>query len=173
MRPARHGRNPYHIFGLFLFILLIIFLCRYQSSGSALQKHEQIRLLIGVITEWDKIERRHLIRHLYPLSLQNYTDSLRCPDVVRTVFVVGEPDSETAKAVLQWESEMFGDLMILNGVDENMNEGKTYNFLKALHDWQILDQDGGWTHVAKVDDDTWYPFSFTALMSSGWSFRTY
>jgi hypothetical protein len=139
-----------------------MFVYRYRNSGSALQKPEQIRLLIGIITEWDKIERRHLIRHLYPLSLQNQTESLLSPDVVRTVFVVCEPNSETAKAVLQWESEVFGDLMILNGVDENMNEGKTYHFFKALHDWKILDQDGGWTHVGKVDDDTWYNwFSFT------------
>jgi hypothetical protein len=155
MRPARYGRNPYHILGLCLFFVVIIFLYRYRNSGPALQNYDQIRLFIGIVTEWDKIERRHLMRHLYPLSLQNQTESL-CTDVVRTVFVICEPNSETAKSVLQWESDVFGDLMILNGVEENMNEGKTYHFLKALHDWDILDQDGGWTHVGKVDDDTWY-----------------
>jgi len=56
----------------------------------------------------------------------------------------------------------------LNGVDENMNEGKTYNFFKALHDWNILDQDGSWTHVGKVDDDTWYlVFKSMVLTSEG------
>ena len=154
-RPWR-GRNPYHILGLLLVIALINLLFLFRKSSLPLQKSRQIRLLIGIVTPWDTIERRHLIRHLYPLSLQNQSESCPFPDVVRTVFVICEPKSETAKSVLQWESDVFGDLMILNGVDENMNEGKTYNFFKALHDWDILGQDGGWTHVGKVDDDTWY-----------------
>lgn len=139
-------------------LLLIVYL-RFRhglaigASAPLENGKAQARLLLGVVTLWDKIERRHLIRHLYPLSLKG---SVYCAnDVVRTIFVVGEPETEAARAVLNWESQMYGDIMILEGVDENMNAGKTYHFLKALHDWQILYQDGGWTHVGKVDDDTW------------------
>ena len=128
---------------------------RHKPSGgfSAATGATQVRLLLGVVTLWDKIERRHLIRHLYPLSLK--IDGRGSSDVVRTIFVVGEPKTEAARAVLDWESRMYGDIMILEGVDENMNSGKSYYFLKSLHDWQILYQDGGWTHVGKIDDDTW------------------
>jgi hypothetical protein len=139
--------------------LLLIFYLRFRR-GVAIgvsvpfgNGNAQARLLLGVVTLWDKIERRHLIRHLYPLSLKGSVYGAN--DVVRTIFVVGEPETEAARAVLDWESQMYGDIMILEGVDENMNAGKTYHFLKALHDWQILYQDGGWTHVGKIDDDTW------------------
>ena len=139
--------------------LLLIFYLRFRHGRSIAvsapveNAEPQARLLLGVVTLWDKIERRHLIRHLYPLSLNGSVYG--ASDVVRTIFVVGEPKTEAARAVLDWESQMYGDIMVLEGVDENMNAGKTYHFLKALHDWQILYQDGGWTHVGKVDDDTW------------------
>jgi hypothetical protein len=137
------------------FLLICYLHFRHKPSGgfSAATGATQVRLLLGVVTLWDKIERRHLIRHLYPLSLK--IDGRGSSDVVRTIFVVGEPKTEAARAVLDWESRMYGDIMILEGVDENMNSGKSYYFLKALHDWQILYQDGGWTHVGKIDDDTW------------------
>lgn len=106
------------------------------------------------ITHWGKIERRHLIRHLYPYSLKNVSSTIEA-DIVRTVFVIGQPQLETAREILRWESEMFGDILVLEGVNENMNEGKTLHFFKALHDWRILYQDGGWTHIDKTDDDTW------------------
>jgi hypothetical protein len=143
---------------LLVTILLIAFLhLRGGQSSSPHQRDSnvastQLRLLLGVVTLWDKIERRNLIRQMYPLSL---TNSPTPDDVVRTIFVIGEPKSDTARAVLEWESKTFGDILILDGVDENMNAGKTYQFLKVLHDWRILYQDGGWTHVGKVDDDTW------------------
>lgn len=124
------------------------------DTSTAIQSAGQVRLLLGVVTLWDKIERRHLLRHLYPLSLASSVNG--SSDTVRTIFVIGEPKSETARAVLKWESETFGDIMILDGVDENMNAGKTFQFFKALHDWKVLYQDGGWTHVGKIDDDTWW-----------------
>lgn len=136
----------------------LIFYLRFRGgnvgTSIVIQNAGQIRLLLGVVTLWDKIERRHLLRQLYPLSL---TSSLNgSSDTVRTIFVIGEPKTETARAILKWESETFGDIMILDGVDENMNAGKTYHFFKALHDWKVLYQDGGWTHVGKIDDDTWW-----------------
>jgi hypothetical protein len=114
----------------------------------------QIRLLLGVVTLWDKIERRHLIRQLYPLSLANSSAPI-ARDVVRTIFVVGEPETDIARAILEWESKTYGDIMILEGVKENMNSGKTFHFLKAMHDWRLLYRHEGWTHVGKIDDDTW------------------
>jgi hypothetical protein len=159
----------------------LIFYLRFRGDDvgtSALtQNAGQVRLLLGVVTLWDKIERRHLLRHLYPLSLANAANS--SSDIVRTIFVIGEPKSETARAVLKWESEMYGDIMILDGVDENMNAGKTFQFFKALHDWKILYQNGGWTHVGKIDDDTWYfalpRYSGNDLTRNrpGSSYRTY
>jgi Galactosyltransferase len=143
---------------LFTFLLILFLRLRGDHSDSRVASSNspgQIRLLLGVVTTWDKIERRHLIRHLYPLSQKNLSGTTGS-DVVRTIFVIGEPKSETASAILKWESEMYGDIMILDGIDENMNTGKTFHFFKALHDWRILYQDGGWTHVGKIDDDTWY-----------------
>ena len=169
--PKYRSRNRFHpeLLGLLLTIFVILFLrLRGENNNSPNSSPvsrtverparttdpNQIRLLLGVITQWEKIERRHFIRHLYPLSIKNRSH-VTVSDIVRTVFVIGEPKSEQAKAILEWESEMFGDILILDGVNENMNAGKTYHFLKALHDWQILYEDGGWTHVGKVDDDTW------------------
>ena len=172
----RRGRFCPVLLGLLLTIIFIVWL-RFRSdtatplspntqrsSGTVetLADPSQIRLFIGVLTQWEKIERRHFLRHLYPLSLKGRS-ATTASDIVRIVFVFGEPASDTARSILEWESEMFGDILILDGVDENMNAGKTYHFLKTLHDWQILYNDGGWTHVAKADDDTWYDSIFCNL----------
>lgn len=58
-------------------------------------------LLIGVVTPWEKIERPHLIRHLYPYSLKNGSPAI-ADDIVRTVLVIGQSQTETAKAILRW-----------------------------------------------------------------------
>src|SRR6202023_4387337 len=78
--------------------LLLIFYLRFRR-GVAIgvsvpfgNGNAQARLLLGVVTLWDKIERRHLIRHLYPLSLKGSVYGAN--DVVRTIFVVGEPETE-------------------------------------------------------------------------------
>jgi len=157
-RQGSWGTN-YEFIALVVTLLLIIVLrLRAQTSTTSSADTPQVRLLIGVVTTWDKIERRHLIRQLYPLSLKNTSgvDPVIGNDVVRTVFVIGDTPDETAKRILEWESEVYGDVMILEGVQENMNSGKTYHFFKALHEWGILYQDGGWTHVGKIDDDAWY-----------------
>lgn len=154
---SQRSHNETLVLVVTIFVILILrFRAHFNSDEvTVVAGHgDQVRLLLGIVTLWDKIERRHLIRHLYPLSLTNVSSNI-ASDVVRPIFVVGQPQSETAKAILEWESKAFGDILILDGVTENMNSGKTYNFLKTLHDWQILYQDGGWTHVGKVDDDTW------------------
>jgi len=165
------------LIALIVTVLLIIVL-RLRASGgsSAPTSTPPVRLLVGVMTTWDKIERRHLIRQLYPLSLKNTTGThpVIGKDVVRTIFVIGDAPDDTAKSILEWESEAYGDMMILEGVHENMNAGKTYQFFKALHDWGILYQDGGWTHVAKADDDTWYSqFAMSADQGTGSFFQTF
>lgn len=154
--PPKPRKSYTETLFLLVTILLITFL-RFRTGGKEIgvsTNPEQVRLLLGVVTVWDKIERRQLIRQLYQLSLRNVSSKI-ADDVVRTIFVVGKPTSDTARAILEWESEVYGDILILDGVSENMNSGKTYNFLKSLHEWEILYQDGGWTHVGKVDDDTW------------------
>jgi len=174
-RPPKGHTEPL----ILVVTIALIFFLRFRSHLSdevvAVEPDStQVRLLLGVMTLWDKIERRHLIRHLYPLSLANASSAV-ASDVVRTVFVVGQPASDTARAILEFESRVYGDILILEGVNENMNSGKTYNFLKTLHDWQILYQDGGWTHVGKVDDDTWYiPMKIVSMLTCnvvGWYYQ--
>ena len=150
-----------------ILIFLLFLLSRWRSSGSfddiaSKETGGKISLLLGVLMTWDKIERRHLIRTLYPMSLRN--SSILGSDTVRTIFVIGEPRSENAKAVLKWELEVYGDIMVLDGIEENMNNGKSFEFLRHVHAWVSLNH-GAVTHVGKVDDDTWYAESPFDLFS--------
>jgi hypothetical protein len=157
MKWNRSWTRDLLVFLTFICVILYIQYLRNSSDKNVAAVHSsegQVRLLLGVLTTWQQIERRHMLRYLYPVSLNNLTSPFR-DDVIRTIFVVGEPVSEPGASIVEWESQTYGDIMVLDGVNENMNSGKTYNFFKALHDRGILYQDGDWTHVAKVDDDTW------------------
>jgi len=73
-----------------LVLLCTLLLLRFRVEHHVTQniRDGQVRLLIGVVTHLEKIERRHLIRHLYPYSFKNASSTIAA-DIIRTVFVIG------------------------------------------------------------------------------------
>ena len=91
-------------------LLLILFLhLRVELHVTQFTRDGRFRLLIGVLTHYRKIERRRLIRSwLFKKDLLKFGS-----DIVRTVFVIAQPRSETAKTIVRRESEMFGDILVV------------------------------------------------------------
>ena len=72
-------------------------------------------------------------------------------------FVVGLPPANYpgTMRILQWESQRFNDLQILNQ-SENMNEGKTFEYFSYLaRKWPVDDPSKRpWDYAMKADDDS-------------------
>ncbi|TIA85333.1 hypothetical protein E3P99_04024, partial [Wallemia hederae] len=87
-------------------------------------------VLVGVMSIDRYAERRNVIRHTYARKA-----SPRDGRHIQVVFVIAEPRPSLRHAVYL-EQETFGDLVILDG-RENMNSGKTYEFLNwaSKHAW--------------------------------------
>jgi hypothetical protein len=120
-----------------------------------------VRLLIGVMSPYWASARRQVIRNAYsrfPINLP-----------VDIVFVEGDLPAEGNKnrvlaaqrTVIGWENSTYHDIMHLDCI-ENMNDGKTYEFLKKVG------QEFGhkYTHVMKTDDDSFVniPGTITSII---------
>ncbi|KAJ3036564.1 hypothetical protein HK097_003805, partial [Rhizophlyctis rosea] len=95
-------------------------------------------VLIGIMTTPHPFETRQTLRMIY----RNM--SVPTADLV---FVMGLPRTTKELQTLQRESAEYGDILILNCL-ENMNEGKTHAFFEAIggmYPW------GGWNVSYDVD----------------------
>uniref|UniRef100_A0A0D9VLX0 Hexosyltransferase n=1 Tax=Leersia perrieri TaxID=77586 RepID=A0A0D9VLX0_9ORYZ len=105
------------------------------------------RLLIGILTRADNYERRHLLRMVYNLQLTN-NNSLTAHVDVRFVFCrLYKADQ---KILVPLEILLHGDVIILDGCEENLNGGKTYTFFSTVS-WLFRDEP--YDYVMKADDD--------------------
>ncbi|RKO82805.1 hypothetical protein BDK51DRAFT_34833, partial [Blyttiomyces helicus] len=84
---------------------------------------EPVRLFLGIVTTAKRSEQRQFVRSMYKEYLGFLT---LCPgEVVDVFFVVGEPETDEDRKLLEWEKRVFRDIVHLP-IRENMNEGKTY-----------------------------------------------
>lgn len=95
-------------------------------------QHRPMRLLIGVFSTIGNLQQREVIRMGYERFLirhgERYLDS---DDLVDIRFVVGRPKSVVEQTLLLWEQEMYGDMIALD-VEENIDEGKTFEFFHRV-----------------------------------------
>lgn len=112
---------------------------------------DDIRLLIGVMSPFWTSAKRQIIRNAYNRFPRNLP--------VDVVFVQGNLTNENPlnydkvlemqHTAVKWENETHGDMMLLDCV-ENLEEGKTYEFLsKVGREFSDI-----YTHVMKADDDS-------------------
>uniref|UniRef100_A0ACD5YUD4 Uncharacterized protein n=1 Tax=Avena sativa TaxID=4498 RepID=A0ACD5YUD4_AVESA len=106
----------------------------------------EFRLLIGVLTRADFYERRHLLRMVYGLQLAS--PSLSAQIDVRFVFCRLYKDDQ--RVLVPLEILAHGDVIVLDGCEENLNGGKTHTFFSAV---ASLYADAPYDYVMKADDD--------------------
>lgn len=123
---------------------------RYYDTAMLAQStaNDRFRILIGIMSPFWSSGRRQTIRHAYSRFPKNLP--------VDIVYVEGDLDASSnldkvlaaQRTAIAWENSTYHDIMHLN-CTENMNEGKTYEFLKKVG------QEFGhrYTHVMKTDDD--------------------
>ncbi|KAF8730176.1 hypothetical protein HU200_017148 [Digitaria exilis] len=116
------------------------------ADQPAVVRKPDFRLLIGVLTRADLYERRHLLRMVYGLQLA----SGDLPAHVDVRFVFCRLYKDDQRVLVPLEILAHGDVIVLDGCEENLNGGKTYTFLKAVAE---LYADEPYDYVMKADDD--------------------
>jgi hypothetical protein len=101
------------------------------------------RILVGVITILEKVERRTFLREFY-------NKNLSAPNI-DVVFVIARQDDKEKIAQLNAERSEFNDIMYLEETTENMNGGKSYYFFKHAYESLI---DSPYNYIIKTDDDS-------------------
>ncbi|KAL6912006.1 hypothetical protein ACP4OV_000811 [Aristida adscensionis] len=117
-----------------------------RLAEPAVSRRPDFRLLIGVLTRADLYERRHLLRMVYGLQLA--AGNLTAHVDVRFVFCRLYKDDQ--RVLVPLEILVHGDVIVLDGCEENLNGGKTYTFLSAV---ARLYADEPYDYVMKADDD--------------------
>lgn len=120
-----------------------------------------IRLLIGIMSPFYSGARRQIIRNCYSLFPRTLP--------VDVVFVQGHVRPSSVRnadkiqlmqqIAVEWENRTAGDIVLLDCV-ENLEEGKTYEFLKKVG----LEFGDRYTHVMKTDDDSFVNIPGIALL---------
>jgi len=116
---------------------------QHKSNGTP-----DIRILIGIMSPYWATARRQLVRNAYarfPKSLP--IDIIFVEGNITAPINQGRARYAQHKAI-EWENNTYGDILHLD-CKENMNEGKTYEFLKKVG----REFAGKYTHVMKSDDD--------------------
>lgn len=106
------------------------------------------RILIGIMSPYWATARRQIVRNAYarfPKSLP--VDIIFVEANLTAPLNQGRVRYAQQKAI-EWENATYGDIMHLDCI-ENMNQGKTYEFLKKVG----REFAGKYTHVMKSDDD--------------------
>lgn len=101
--------------------------------------------LIGILTAAEKQSQRALIRHYYNLQSKPEIDFK---------FVIARSKTPVWNELVHIENKIYGDMMVLN-MEENMNEGKTFEYFKTagrLYPYH-------YRYVMKADDDTFINFA--------------
>ncbi|CAN6239224.1 unnamed protein product [Urochloa humidicola] len=120
---------------------------RIGLAEPAVVRKPDFRLLIGILTRADLYERRHLLRMVYGLQLAPGNNLAAHVDV-RFVFCRLYKDDQ--RVLVPLEILAHGDVIVLDGCEENLNGGKTYTFLSAVAELYAGEP---YDYVMKADDD--------------------
>jgi len=121
-------------------------LSRFKGSNAV---NPEFRILICVMSPFWASWRRQIVRNAYRRFPQHLP--------VDVVFVEGNlalPNKNADRiktmqhTVIEWENSTYNDILHLD-CDENMNKGKTYEFLKKVG----RELGHKYTHLLKTDDD--------------------
>ncbi|ERN17206.1 hypothetical protein AMTRI_Chr09g14240 [Amborella trichopoda] len=145
------------LLSLTILLTSIFFFTLHYSPGSSLHSSEssqelvpqptELRLLIGILTRFGTIDRRHLLRLAYSVQ-----PSPTFPAVIDVRFVLCNLTSSDQRLLVSLEILRFNDIIILN-CSENMNSGKTYSYFSQLP--AIFPDTEKYDYVMKTDDDTY------------------
>ncbi|KAJ1560629.1 hypothetical protein HK096_007827, partial [Nowakowskiella sp. JEL0078] len=126
-------------------------------------------VLIAIFSTSERFERRALIRNTY-LTMKPYdvdvifviSEHPRVPDFLtapppakrKINHKIDDFDSSqmTIREFIEYESKIFGDIFILQGVKENMDDGKTYEYFHQIWNKKFPHSDG-YRFYMKTDDD--------------------
>ncbi|XP_062181303.1 beta-1,3-galactosyltransferase pvg3-like [Phragmites australis] len=112
---------------------------------------DDVRLLIGIQTLPGKYERRHLLRTVYSLQVQEQPSLAGRVDV-RFIFCnVTSPDDAVFVAL---EIMRYDDIIVMDCA-ENMDNGKTYTFFSTVARAFNGTDGPRYDYVMKADDDTY------------------
>ncbi|KAL6848981.1 hypothetical protein ACP4OV_021564 [Aristida adscensionis] len=128
---------------------------------------DDVRVLIGIQTLPGKHARRHLLRTVYSLQVQEHPSLAGGVDV-RFVFCnVTSPDDAVLVAL---EILRHGDIIVLDCA-ENMDNGKTYTFFSTVARAFNATATGAgrprYDYVMKADDDTYLRLAALAASLRG------
>lgn len=125
------------------------------------EKYVDTKIFIGIFTTKEKLSRRKLIRETY---LQHKPDNIE----YKFVMVASKIPSE-----LQREMDQYHDILTLNMTQENMNEGKTYEYFKTMSqrtddkiDFVLKADDDSYLHLDRIE----YDLSHTDRNMSYWGY---
>lgn len=141
----------FYVYGI---IALVIFLLVVNKGDTTIQpskiantniekslNDENVKnkfLFVGILTMIHKFHRRSLIRDCY---LRNI------PSGISVKFIFGKPKNELEQNLLDMEASLYNDIVVLD-IEENLDDGKTWHFMKYASD---LQQD--YKFLLKTDDD--------------------
>jgi hypothetical protein len=136
--------------------------CYSKSLPSFNRRENSTKIFIGIFTTKEKASRRQMIRDTY---LQHKPNNIEYKFVVVASQI---PDD------LQEEIDIYHDILPLNMTQENMNDGKTYEFFKTMSETRMNDKID---FVLKADDDSYlhlnrieYDLSHTNRNMSYWGY---
>ena len=105
--------------------------CGPAAAEPAAVRKPEFRLLIGVLTRADLYERRHLLRMVYGLQLASPPEEEPLAAHVDVRFVFCRLYKDDQRVLVPLEILAHGDVIVLDGCEENLNGGKTYTFLSG------------------------------------------
>ena len=113
-------------------------------NTSVEQHYPKKRVLVGFFCKAGQAERRALIRSVLHRKYN--------PSLVDITFVIGQSSDEVDNQLVTLEHRLHGDIFQLS-IKENMDEGKTFAFFKAVYERR---QSGGKSYdfVVKADSDS-------------------
>ena len=133
---------------------------KHADATTPVKAHPGVRVLIGIQTMPGKYERRHLLRTVYALQLQEHPALAGAVDVR---FVFCNVTSAVDAVLVALEIMRYGDVIVLDCA-ENMDGGKTYDFFATA---ARAFPDGAYDYVMKTDDDTYLRLPALAAWMAG------
>ena len=118
-----------------------------QPSSYSCNNDNKPDLFIGIFSTLNHQDRRDLIRSYLNKTLDHFDT-----DAIKYNFIIGKPSSYREYKILNEENDIYNDISVLD-VNENMNDGKTYEFFKSVVDINEHDETFNPKFVLKCDDD--------------------